>query len=187
MSMIKVKQDATYEASSIWYHLTDRSKFKLDPKFVPADNAIAIEDRSGRPGIYLGQSVEKWVNGYGYWRPFVVEIMVDPSVAQDLGVHGRYGGEMFVPASSFHKLTILRVIPIDAHCREEFGEPGWIEGRLGVEFDTGEPIPREWAEARKKYRGYKYPGPDVRQMPAGEAARLKKQLRQVKRRVPGKR
>jgi hypothetical protein len=89
--------------------LTDRAKFKLNPKFAPADNAVAIEDRSGVPGIYLGTDVEKWVNGFGYWRPFVVEFKVDPSVLKDPGVHGRYGGEMFVPATSFDKLSIVRV------------------------------------------------------------------------------
>ena len=152
-----------------WYHLTDRARFKLDKKFTPADNAVAIEDRSGRSGIYLGRSVEKWLNGFGYWRPFVVEFKVDPSVVNDPGVHGRYGGELFVPASSFDKLTIERVIPIDAYAREEFGEPGWIEDSLGVEFDTGNPI-------AKNYRGYHYQGPDVRAMPAAAIARLKKEL-----------
>ncbi len=170
--------------AAVWYHLTDRPKFKLDPKFTPSDNAIAIEDRSGRPGIYLGQSVEKWVNGFGYWRPFVVEFRVDPSVVNDPGVHGRYGGEMFVPATSFNKLAIQRVIPIDAYARENYGEPGWIESSLGVEFDTGDPIVEPgrpgWAEAQKKYRGYRYSGPDVRTMPPADAARLKKQLRRVK-------
>lgn len=111
---------------NLWYHLTDRARFRLDPRFAPEDNAIAIVDRSGRPGIYIGQDVERWVNGYNYWRPFVVEFDVDPSVVEDPGVHGRYGGEMFVPATSFDKLTILRVIPIDAHAREVFGEAGWI-------------------------------------------------------------
>ena len=172
-------------ASSTWYHLTERAKFKLDPKFAPADNAVAIEDRSGRPGIYLGSDVERWVNGFGYWRPFVVEFKVDPSVVNDPGVHGRYGGEMFVPAESFGKLTIQRVIPIDAYAREQYGEPGWIEDALGIEFDTGQPIPQRgqpgYAEAYKKYKGYHYPGPDVRVMPSTEVARLKKQLRQVKR------
>lgn len=173
------------KANSVWYHLTERAKFKLDPKFTPADNAVAIEDRSGRAGIYLGSDVEKWVNGYGYWRPFVVEIKVDPSVMKDPGVHGRYGGEIFVPASSFDKLSILRVIPIDAYAREVYGAPGWIEQELGLEFDTGEPIPpigqKGWAEAWKKYKGYRYPGPDVRTMSSTDVTRLKKQLRQVKR------
>ena len=160
---------------ALMYHLTDRAKFKLDPKFAPSDNAVAIEDRSGRPGIYLGQSVEKWVNGFGYWRPFVVEIKVDPSVVSDPGVHGRYGGELFVPSASFNKLAVLRVIPIDAHAREQFGEPGWIESAIGATFDTQQPIPRN-----ARYPGYRYPGPDVREMPATDVARLKKQLRRVK-------
>lgn len=164
-------------ASQVWYHLTDRAKFKLDSKFAPADNAVAIEDRSGRPGIYLGQSVERWVNGFGYWRPFVVEFHVDSEVMQDPGVHGRYGGEMFVPATSFNRLKIERVIPIDAYCREEFGAPGWIESELGREFDTGNPLP----PGHSPYRGYRYPGPDVRTMPAAEANRLKKDLRKAKR------
>jgi len=159
----------------LWYHLTSRSKFKLDPTFTPEDNAFAIEDRSGQPGIYLAHDVEPWLNGYGYWRPFVVELQVDPSVATDPGVHGRYGKEMFVPAASFGKLRILRVIPLDAYAREVYGEPGWIEDSLGVEFDTGQPIARG-----QKYRGYRYPGQDVRQMPAADVERLKRQLRQVK-------
>jgi GNAT superfamily N-acetyltransferase len=160
-----------------WYHLTDRARFRLDPRFAPEDNAIAIVDRSGRPGIYLGQDVERWVNGYNYWRPFVVEFDVDPSVVEDPGVHGRYGGEMFVPATSFDKLTILRVIPLDAHAREVFGEAGWIEGELGIEFDTGDPI----RPGHRSYRGYRYSGPDVRDMPPSQVNHLKRQLRQVKR------
>ena len=164
---------STRAPSETWYHLTDRARFKLDPRFEPLDNAFAIEDRSGVPGIDLGKSVEQWVNGYGYWRPFVVELRVDPSVKNDPGVHGRYGGEMFVPASSVNKLTVERVIPLDAYAREEFGEPGWIESELGVAFDTGEP-------PLTSYRGYRYPGPDVRTMPPFEVARLKRELRQVK-------
>jgi hypothetical protein len=172
-----------HDQPNLWYHLTDRARFRLDSRFAPEDNAIAIVDRSGRPGIYLGQSVEAWVNGYGYWRPFVVEFDVDPSVVEDPGVHGRYGGEMFVPASSFDKLTILRVIPLDAHAREVFGEAGWIEGELGIEFDTGNPIPRPGSLGwdHRKFRGYRYPGPDVRDMPLAQVNHLKRQLRQVKR------
>lgn len=168
-------------SATTWYHLTDQAKFKLDSKVAPADNAVAIEDRSNQLGIYLTPDVERWVNGFGYWRPFVVEFKVDPSVLKDPGVHGRYGGELFVPAASFNKLAIQRVIPIDAYAREQYGEPGWIESDLGVEFDTGNPIPRPgsrgWSEAYKQYKGYRYPGPDVRQMPSADVKLLKKQLR----------
>ena len=170
------------KAGSVMYHLTDNAKFKLNPKYAPEDNSISIDDRSGRPGIYLGADVEKWVNGFGYWRPFVVEFEVDPSVKDDPGVGGRWGGELFVPASSFDKLTIKRVIPLDAHAREEFGEYGWIEEALGLEFDTGNPIPQSSGMGRpsRPPPGYRYPGPDVRKMPSADANRLKKDLRKVK-------
>lgn len=162
---------------SIWYHLTDRAKFKLDPKFAPADNAFALEDRSGRPGIYLATDIEPWLNGKGYWRPFVVELRVEPSVVDDPGIHGRWGGEMFVPASSFGKLTIKRVIPLDAYGREQYKGYGWIEGALGRTFDTGEPI-----NLRSKLpSGYRYTGKDVRNMSAEETNRLKQQLREGKK------
>ncbi len=126
--------------SSTWYHLTDRAKFKLDMKFMPGDNSIGVVDRSGRPGIYLAPDVEPWLNGQGYWRPFVAEFGVDPSVRDDPGVHGRWGGEMFVPAASFGKLVLQRVIPLDAHAREVYGDYGWIEEALGRTFDTNEPV-----------------------------------------------
>jgi hypothetical protein len=169
------------DEAMIWYHLTNRPKFKLDKRYAPNNNAITIEDRSGCPGIYLGQSIERWVNGYGYWRPFVVEFLVDPSVMHDDGVHGRFGGEMFVPASSFGKLTIRRVIPIDAHCREEFGCYGWIESALLQEFDTGKSIDPRSVHKHRFYdengrRNYRYEGPDVRDMPLAETRRLAKQL-----------
>ena len=169
-----------FTASGAWYHLTSRAKFKLDPKFKPEDNAFALEDRSGQAGIYLGQDPERWLNGQGYWRPFLVEFRVESSVKNDPGVHGRYGGEMFVPATSFDKLKVLRVIPIDAYAREEYGGAGWIEEELGVAFDTGEPFPGKEHQWGSLYKGYRYPGPDVRRMPSSDANRLKKDLKKVK-------
>lgn len=163
--------------ASVWYHLTDNEKFKLDPQYAPEDNAIAIEDRSGRPGIYLTPNVETWVNGHGYWRPFVVEFKVDPSIKNEPGVHGRYGGEMFVPAASFDKLSIERIIPLDAYAREEFGSYGWIEESLQEEFDTGNPIN---TKEIYPFRSYRYSGPDVRDMSAEEVTKLKRQLKKVK-------
>ena len=164
---------------STWYHLTDRAKFRLDSRFTPADNALAIEDRSRRPGIYLGSDVERWVNGYGYWRPFVAEFSVDPSVVGDVGVGGRWGGELFVPATSFGKLALQRVTPLDAWARERYGGHGWIEEALGKEFDTGAPITaKDW---ERSFRGWRYPGPDVREMSTTEVRRLKSDLRKVKR------
>jgi len=165
----------------VWYHLTDRARFRLDPKYEPEDNSLSIEDRSGQPGIYLGKSVERWVNGYGYWRPFVVEFEVDPTLKDDPGNVGRWGGEIFVPAESFHRLRIKRVIPIDAWARETYGDFGWVEAWKGQEFDTGNPI--ELAKVGFSSRpinppkNYRYTGPDVREMSRAEVARHKKDMR----------
>jgi GNAT superfamily N-acetyltransferase/ADP-ribose pyrophosphatase YjhB (NUDIX family) len=163
------------KSSDLYYHLTDKPKFKLDPNYAPEDNAIAIEDRSGRKGIYLATDVERWVNGHGYWRPFVVEIKVDPSVKENAS--GRYGGEMFVPAELFDKLNIERVIPLDAYAREHFGAHGWIEEELRKEFDTGKPIDDQ---ERYPFHGYRYAGPDVRQMSVDATKRLARDLKKVK-------
>lgn len=169
------RSGAANEAPQRWFHLTDKSKFKLDPTYAPQDNAFAMQDRSGRKGIYLSPSVEAWVNGHGYWRPFVVEFDVDPSVRSDLGVHGRWGGEIFVPASSFDKLRLRRVVPLDAHAREVFGDHGWVEEWEGKTFDTGERIPQR--RGPPTLRGYRYEGPDVRDMSREQIARHKRRLR----------
>lgn len=166
-----------------WYHLTDKARFQLDSRFSPADNTIAMEDRSGRPGIYLAPDVEKWVNGHGYWRPFVVEVTVDPGVFSQPGVSGRWGGELFVPASLFGYVKVARVIPLDAYAREHFGTHGWIEEWTGREFDTKNVIPRRGSPGFSQcpFRGYKYPGPDVREMPLPEVQRLKRDLQTFRR------
>jgi len=170
---------------NIWYHLTDNPKFKLNPRYSPKDNSVSIVDRSGRPGIYLGKDVERWVNGYGYWRPFVAEIEVDPSVKDDTGVHGKYGGEMFVPAASFNKLVVRRVVPLDAHARERFKDYGWVEGTLGRRFDTRGPIRRlPGLSARPEDpipQDYRYTGPDARDMSPEEAGVFKKDMQEYRR------
>lgn len=170
---------ALANATWILYHLTDRAKFKLDPKFAPADNAFALEDRSGRLGIYLAPDVEKWLHGHGYWRPFVAEFRVDSSVTKDPGIHGRWGGEIFIPASSFGKITLQRVIPLDAYCRETYEAYGWVESALGQEFDTGKPIPKQFQGY--PFKGYKYAGKDVRDMSSEETNQLKHQLKKARK------
>lgn len=178
-SVVSTKGSRSADSGERWFHLTDRARFKLDPTVTPVDNAVSIEDRSGRPGIYLGQDVERWVNGFGYWRPFVAEFWVDPSVKKEPGTHGRWGGELFVPAALFDRLELKRVIPLDAHCRETYGDYGWIEETLGRTFDIGAPIPSTRGGA--PLRGYRYLGPDVREMPLDEVRRLKADLRKAKR------
>lgn len=160
-----------------WYHMTDRAKFRLDPNFTPADNAFALEDRSGVKGIYLAPNIERWVNGQGYLRPFLVELTADAALKKAPGVHGRYHGEMFVPAAAFDRLRIERVIPIDAFAREQYGSYGWIEDAAREEFDTGRAIPPR--AAHYPFHGYRYTGPDVREMDAATVARLKKAWRKA--------
>lgn len=159
----------------IMYHLTDNPKFKLDPNRAPEDNAASIVDRSGNKGIYLAKDVEQWVNGHGYWRPFVAEIRVDRSALEHDNL-GRWGGEVFIPADHFDKLSVLRLIPLDAHAREWYDTHGWLESSLGREFDTGNPIKTGMMDRPHSFGGYKYPH-DVRTLPSSEVSRLKKEFR----------
>jgi hypothetical protein len=155
------------------YHITDKANFKLNPNYAPEDNSISISDRSGHKGIYLTHDVEKWVNGHGYIRAFVAEILADPS-ALDHDTIGRYGGEVFVPASQFDKLTVNRVIPIDAYCREEFGQHGWTETSQNKEFDTGNAITaKDW---ERPFRDWKY-AHDTRNMSRDEIMALKRHFK----------
>jgi hypothetical protein len=155
------------------YHLTDKPKFKLNPNYAPEDNSIAIVPRAGHKGIYLTPNVEPWVNGHGYWRPFVAEIYADPAALEHDRI-GRWGGEVFIPADQFDKLKIQRIIPLDAYARECFGTHGWIEQALGVEFDTGKEITaKPW---EYPFRGYTYDN-DVRNMSPEEVKRLKQHFR----------
>lgn len=156
------------------YHITSKAKFKLDPNFEPQDNAISISPRIGHKGIYLTPDVERWVNGYGYIRPFVAEILADPSALEHDRL-GRWGGEIFVPADQFHKLKVNRVIPLDAYVREKFGEHGWIERSSGHEFDTGNAIPgRDYNKPyTSPFKGYTYDG-DVRDMSRDEVQRMRR-------------
>jgi hypothetical protein len=151
------------------YHITDKAKFKLNPNHEPQDNAISIQDRSGNKGIYLTKDVEKWVNGHGYIRAFVAEILVDPSALEHDRV-GRYAGEIFIPADQFDKLKVIRVMPIDAYAREQYGLHGWIEGSHGHEFDTGKPITaKPW---EYPFRDWTYDG-DARNLSADQIKQLK--------------
>lgn len=176
----EAKGTARHEAAAeheTWYHLTDNPHFSLDPGHEPEDNSFSIEDRSGRKGIYLGKDPSHWFSGAGegYARPYLAEIHAHPSVKEAPGVHGRWGGEMFVPAEHFDKLRLHRVIPVDAHARETYGTHGWIEQHHGSEFDTGREIKQPgfnaplsahypFKERVHEPVTWRYPGPDVRDM-----------------------
>jgi hypothetical protein len=163
-SLVKmIPEPNTAGDHEVWYHITDKPNFALDPNYAPEDNSVSIYDRGGRKGVYLTHDPEKWVNGHNYVRPYLAEFHVHPSMKTVPGIHGRYGGEMFVPAEHFDKMKLNRVIPLDAHVREEYGAPGWIEEHHGTAFDTGQPLARlGQPKSHYPFRGYKYTGPDVR-------------------------
>ena len=155
-----------------WYHLTDNPHFALDPHHEPEDNAISLQDRSGHKGIYLAKDPAHWFSraGGNYPRPYVAEVHVHPSVHEHDQL-SRWGGEMFAPAEHFDQLHVHRVIPIDAHAREEYGSHGWIEEHHGTEFDTGQPLRKNPNNRVYPFKpkwndpsAYRYPGPDVREM-----------------------
>jgi hypothetical protein len=156
-----------------WYHLTDNPHFALSTEHEPEDNSFSIEDRSGQKGVYLGKDPSHWFSaaGEGYARPYLAEFHVHPSVKDAPEVHGRWGGEMFVPAHHFDKLHLHRVIPTDAYVREQYGAHGWIEGHHGSEFDTRGPLRQNPDNRHYPFKpkwndpsAYQYPGPDVRDM-----------------------
>src|SRR5262245_44586047 len=152
------------------YDLTSKPKFKLNPRQVPADNALSISVRD-RPGLYAASgSVERWWNGYQYHRPYVAEIQVPKGVAQE----ERWGGEKFIPGEEMHRATVSRVIPVDAHVRERYGESGWVEDWHGEAFDTGEPL----TGGHTMFPGYRYEGPDVREMTPEQHREHAKRTRQ---------
>jgi hypothetical protein len=161
------------------YHLADKVDFRLDPNKHPANNTTWGGDMP-EAGIFLGASVEAWVNGYGYWRPWVVEFAVPPDLKDLEGVTGGYSQEMFVPASHYDKLRMTRVVPLDAHCREEFGEWGWTEEFFETTFDTEEPISAADLGRYGLWRSYRYPG-DARQTSPQWQAAYKKRVKRYAR------
>ena len=155
------------------YHLTDKAKFKLDPKKVPEDNTLAIRQRDAA-GLYVAKDsggVESWVNGYGYLRPFVVELDVPEDVLTD----ERWGNEGFISADRFDEVEVKRVIPVDAFARETYNDYGWVESQLGARFDNGAQVPeRRFGEPYEGVpKGWRYEGPDARDMTPAEVKRLR--------------
>lgn len=158
------------------YHLTSKRDFKLDPRKAPQNNTTLGGDFG--PGIYLGPSVEYWCNGYGYWRPWVVEIVAPADIRDREGTLGGYGSEVFVPAKYYNELQIVRVIPLDAWCREEYGTYGWTEGYFETTFDTNEPIVLPPSE--RLPGPYRYPG-DARNADATWASEYAKRVKRFAR------
>ena len=171
------------EQFGTYYHMTTQAKFK--PRAIAPENNTTLGGKY-KPGLFLSKSPEPWVNAHGYVRPFVAEVKVPMA---NLDPEGGYHGERFLPAEHIKSAEVTRVMPLDARAREEFGEHGWIEDRIGKEFDTGADIdPDAWRHGNMyPFRGYTYSGPDVRDMPpeqikqhrsnARKAARIMEQQR----------
>lgn len=139
----------------VLYHITDRHHFALDPEYAPQDNSFAIEDRSGRRGLYLTDSPDRW-RANGYHRPYVAEVHVPRGLAED----GRWHGEKFLPAEHYDKASVPRVMPFDEHQRERWGGTGTIEEGLGSPASTpsGKDVrdftPDEHTEHLRRFRDY---------------------------------
>ena len=162
------------------YHLTNKAKFKLDPKKVPEDNAIAVRQRDAA-GLYVAKNymdVGTW-EYKGYLRPFVVEL----DVPEDVLVDERWGNEGFIPADRFDEVEVKRVIPVDAFIRENYGNYGWVEDSLGTTFDDGSPIPEQRFNQPlvRPPQGWRYEGPDARDMTPEEVKRLVQGTRAARR------
>jgi 8-oxo-dGTP pyrophosphatase MutT (NUDIX family)/mRNA-degrading endonuclease RelE of RelBE toxin-antitoxin system len=158
----KMASTHTATGGSYWYHLTDKVDFRLDPKKRPHSNTTLGGDLE--PGIFLTQSPEHWINGYGYRQPWIVEFEISGSPSDLGGAMNETGFEIYVSAEHYDKLRITRVMAFDGYCREEYGSWGWTEDDLGTTYDTFEPIPDDQmgnAASYNKWRGYH--APDARQ------------------------
>lgn len=163
------------------WHLTDNPDFGLDPEYQPEDNALSIRQRESR-GLYMTDNPEHWINGQGYHRPFAAEL----EVPEDAMHAERWGGEMFMPAENFSRAKVSRVIPTDAYARETYGAHGWFEDRVGRRFDTDEEIPPYRMNMPKEevypFKGYRYEGPDAREMDEPTRSRIRSFVEQASER-----
>lgn len=166
-----------------YYHLTDTLDFRLDPARHPENNTTLGGDWP-EPGIFVARYPERWLNGYGYWRPWVVEFQVASGVGKD------FGNETFIPATDFDKVTLLRVLPLDGYAREEYGDYGWTEEYYGTAFDTEEPIemhrpPGSLSERPVDPVPPGYRSPDARQMDAAWRSRYEQRVKEFGRKRGG--
>jgi len=156
------------------YHLTDNPNFALDPDYEPEDNALAIFDRSGHKGIYTSpkDKVERWLNGEGYWRPYVAELEMDDATLE--GTEGRWNNERFIPASLFDDVSVRRVMPLDILAREVYGSHGWVGGELGRTFDGNEIEMGKYGSPKEvfPFRGMDFSDIDTRQMTQEQIDRI---------------
>lgn len=164
-----------------YYHLTDSPDFHPDPHHSPELNTTMGGDM--KPGLFLTQQPEHWMQGYGYYRPYVSEIEAD----DDVGQGSRLSPERYVPAEQYDRLKVNRTIPIDAYTREKWGESGPVESSYGEDFETGEKFTDKAPgslDLYKKTPGYKYPG-TVADRPEEWRRSYEQKVRDYQQRTPG--
>lgn len=167
--------------AATYYHITDRPDFTLDPTHRPQNNTTLGGDME--PGVFMTQHAEPWLNGYGYWRPYVAEIEAPDDLSTRPGVVSQgYSGEVYAPASTYPEMKVNRVIPVDAYGREQYGTSGWIEDANGRDFQTGEPLAPQVGNI-PTHPGYRYPGTAMDQSPEWRK-QYQKQVRKYQRGHP---
>ncbi len=147
-------------ANEPWYHITDNPNFAFDPKHTLNWNSTMGNMGNEPPGMFLTKNPEYWFNGHDYVRPYIAEIHA-PEESLDPGYYEH--NDRVLPAHAYPQAQIKRVLPIDEYVREQYGEPGWIEG-----YHDHEGVPYH---EQPKYPDYHYEGPDVRDMTPEEHQR----------------
>ena len=156
------------------YHIADKVDFRLDPTRHPENNTTLGGDWP-EAGIFLTSDPEHWLNGYGYWRPWIVEFSVPEGIGSD------FSSETFIPATDFNKVTITRVLPLDGYARETYRNFGWMEDDLGVDSFTGDPIPAYSMGAPWPRPPEGWTSPDAREMDRGWVSDYAKKVRKWRR------
>ncbi len=151
-----------------YYHITEDPHFKPRADHVPTDNALSMNSRT-KPGLFVTKDPNAWAQSHGYQRPYLAEV----HVPKGTGAEERWGNEHFVKGEDLHKVKVHRVIPLDEHIRENYHSPGRIESWHGTSHDDKTIERGSWghtdfADKHKIGPGYKYSGPDVRDMPHSE-------------------
>lgn len=183
VSVERVATQRLAASSQYLYHATSKINFRLDPKKRPQLNSTLGGDME--PGIFLApmDAVEYWANGYGYWQPWIVELDVPSDVQNNAWSGEGRNRELFIKAEDFPRVRIVRIIPLDAFCREVYGGWGWTEEATGTTFDTFEPISKEDQRSFSKWRGWTYPG-DARQTSSEWQAAYVKRVKAFARQRP---
>ena len=170
-----------WRLAATYWHITDHPDFKPDPSFRPENNGTLGGNFS--PGLFVSQNPEHWMQGYGYYRPYLSEIDVPDGVGDDF----HNSPERFIKPEHYDQLTVRRTIPIDAYTREKWGESGPVENSAGEDFETGEKFTDRQPmslDVHKKTPGYKYPG-TVMDRPEEWRTNYEQRVRDYQQRTPG--